>query len=177
MGHDADSVRAELAAAFARRERPSDDRIALSRPDCPGYEGDEAREWLRGKNWQDLLAEGIGVEHRDHVHFLLPEGWLYFFPAFAIIGLDIRHPAEMDETLLVLLGAFPDEMAAQLSRRERRAILHFLEYLSEAYERRGDLVNAAQRTLDSYWNRFVDEEPAGGDAPATAHQENGDVLS
>ena len=106
MRHTITDLRAELASAFAAREHPGDVAVAYTQPGCGGYEGNEAREWLRGKTWQDLLAEDVGIEHRDYLHFLRPEGWLYFFPAFAILGLDLDHLVEMDETLVFKLGSF-----------------------------------------------------------------------
>lgn len=164
---DAESLRRELAAAFASRERPGDDAIALSRPECPGYEGDEARAWLRGKSWRQLLAEGVSIEHRDYLSFLTWEGWLYFLPAFATLALDLGHGAELDEAIVFKLWSFPEEISSRLAPRERRAIVHLLEYLAVVYERRGDVRNVARQALDDYWAYFTDDELSGDGAPGS----------
>lgn len=178
MRHDAESLRAEFATAFARREYPGDDHVAYQREGCVGYEGNEARDWLRGRTWRDLLAEGMGIEHRDYVHFLRPEGYLYYFPALATFALDLDHPAEMDETLLTRLAWKPHEVAALVTPEERWAIVHLLEYLAEAHAARGYAGDVAEHALDSFWRDFQPEEPDGGDPPpSTASQETGDVPS
>ena len=185
------TLRAELADAFADREHPGDERVAHSRPGCDGYEGHEAREWLQGKSWRDVLSEGAGIEHRDYLHFLSPEGWLYYFPAFATLALDIEHPAEMDETLVIKLGSFPEDVVALLTPPERRAVIHFLEYLADAYDRRGDVINEARLALETHWAQVTDDGTFGDDKPTSngtgparpaadpqpPQQENGDALS
>lgn len=191
MRHDAESLRAELAAAFAERQYPGDDAIAYQREGCSGYEGNEAREWLRGKTWRDLLAEGMGVEHRDYVNFLRPEGWLYYFPALATFALDLEHPAEMDETLTIKLAWAPHEVMHLLTPAERRAVVHLLEYVADAHDERGYDNNLARYALDTHWASALDES-SGGDLPAPvgqaagldaprsprpAPQENGDAVS
>ena len=185
-------LRAELAEAFAARERPSDDRIAYTQPGCPGYEGNEAREWLSGKSWRDVLTEGVGIEHRDYVHFLRPEGWLYFFPAFATFALDLDHPAEMDETLVLGLRSFAEDVEGLLTPPERRAVIHFLEYLADAYDGRGYVINYPRFALDQTWAPMADDATSGNDEPTSngvgpalaaadrpqpPQQENGDDLS
>ena len=176
VARTADSLRREIAAAFAARELP--ERVALSRPDCPGYEGDEARDWLAGRSWREVAEGGVSIEHRDYLSFLTLDGWLYYFPGFASLALDPEHPAELDETLVFRLWSFPEEISAALAPRERRAIVRFLEYLSDRFERRGDLRNTARQALDEFWAYFTDDElEAGGDPSSNALQENGDVPS
>ena len=105
-------------------------------------------------SWQDLAGSARGGRRYRAPRlppFLRPEGWLYFFPAFAILGLDLDHPAEMDETLVFKLGSFPEDVAPLLTPREQRAVIHFLEYLADAYDRRGDVINCARLALDEHW--------------------------
>jgi hypothetical protein len=172
----ADDLRREIAAAFAARELP--ERVALSRPDCPRYEGDEAREWLAGRSWRQVADGGVSIEHRDYLAFLTLDGWLYYFPGFASLALDPEHPAELDETLVFRLWSYPEEISAALAPRERRAIVHFLEHLADRFEQRGDLRNTAAQALDEHWAYFTDDELGLGEGPApNALQENGDVPS
>ena len=185
MTDETDSLRQEIAEAFAWRDRPAADAIALSRPECSGYEGDEAREWLRGRSWREVLEEGVTAQQRDYLAFLTWEGWLYYFPAFASLALDLEHPAELDETLVFKLWSFPEEISERLAPRERGAIVHFLEALAAGYAARGDLDNKAQRALDDYWAYFTDEELSVDDDPPrnrngaarAAHEEKNDALS
>ncbi len=155
---DVKRLRAELAEAFAGRKHPGDDNIADVSPGCRGLEAAEAREWLRGKTWQGLLEEGMGLEHGHHVSFLRLEGWLYFFPAFATFALDVDHPAALDEALLIRLGAMPYDMIELLEPQERRAVAHFVKYLAEAHERLGNELTLARPAFNEYWAYFYDDE-------------------
>ena len=181
--------RAELADAFATREHPGNENVAHIQPGCAGYEGNEAREWLRDKTWRDVLAEDVDLEHRDYLHYLRPEGWLYFFPAFATLALDLDHPAEMDETLTFKLGSYPEKVAPLLAPPERRAVVHLLEYLADAYDRRGYVINRARLALDEHWAHTTDDGTLGVDPPTSngvgpapapdrsrTDRENGDAL-
>ena len=172
----ADTLRREIAEAFADRERP--ESVALTRPDCPGYEGDEAREWLAGRSWRQVADDGVSIEHRDHLSFLTLDGWLYYFPGFAALALDPEHSAELDEALVFRLWSFPEEISSALAPRERRAVVHFLEHLADRFERRGDLRNTARQALDEAWAYFTDDELGVGEGPSpNALQETGDVPS
>ncbi len=158
---DVERLRAELAAAFAEREYPGDDRLVHTRSGhIVSDEAFEAHEWLRGKTWQELLEEGMGIEHRDYVSSLSPEGWLYYFPALATFGLDADHPAEMDENLPLRLAWHPHEIKPLVGARERRAIAHLLTYWAEARDRRppaGD--NAPRYALETHWSEAAGEAP------------------
>jgi len=157
MRHDAETLRAEIDAAFAEREHPGDDCVAyIQKGCCEAYEGYQAQEWLRGKTRQDLVAEGMRREHHDFLHFLRPKGWLFYFSTFATFSLDPDHPAEMHEALLFKIAWYPQEFAPFLTLPERRAVVHFLEYLADVYDERG-WGNQAQYALDTYWGRFSDK--------------------
>lgn len=167
MTRSLDSLRRELASAFTR-PYPGDENLARTRSDCPGYEGNLARDWLRGKTWQEVLDEGTG--DRDLLSFLTRAAWLYFFPAFATLALDLDHPQDFADTLILHLWSFPEEISADLSPRERRAIVHWLEVLAAKYDQRQFVPNDAQRALDDYWAYFTDEEL--GLTPETAADED-----
>ncbi|HEX2254900.1 MAG TPA: DUF6714 family protein [Thermoanaerobaculia bacterium] len=144
----AEAVEDEIVATFGARPVPA--APFLLRDDCATYEGNEARDWLGGKSWQDLRAEDVTLAQRDLVHFLSPDGWLYYLPALVRFALDPAHPAEMAETLLVKLAWYPHEVAARMTPAERRAIVRFLEYLDAEDEGRG-LQGMPRLALDSHW--------------------------
>jgi len=161
MECDTKRLRAELAAAFSGREYPGDDKIAASACD----EGFEALTWLRGKTWKAVLAEGMGLEHRDLVSFITPEAWLYYFPAFATFGLDSDHVAEMDETLPLKLAWWPQTLKPFVRPAERRAIAHMLAYWADSWDRRPGGENVARYALETHWSQALDDETVRDDAP------------
>jgi len=157
-------LRREVASAF-KRQHPDDDHLARTEKAFLFYEGNEARYWLRNKTWEQVLKEG--VKDTTLIPFLEIEGWLYFFPAFAILALDIDDPADLATILIFRLWTSPEEISARLLPQERRAIVHWLEYLAGAFEQRGRCPNDAACALDDYWAYFLDEELYGDDESTT----------
>lgn len=142
-------LRDEITSAFDTREYPGD----YSLTHCP-YS--EALDLFQGKSWQDLLKEGMSSEHRDYQFSLCPRGWRYFFPALAILALDLDHPAEISDVLTFNLRDHPEQLGPLLRPRERLAVVHLLEYLDVAEQKEYDLsgISDARTALDEYWGRF-----------------------
>lgn len=155
----AEELRAEIEAAFGARAHPG--AAALEPP--PGRGDGEPWAPLRGLTWRELARTGMTAEQRDFVHALTPAGWLYYFPALAALALDPDHPAEVDDTLLVKLAWRPREIDDGATPAERRALVHFLDYLADLYDERG-WENLARYALDQHWSSSRDGSPRG-DSP------------
>lgn len=154
----AEELRREVHDAFARRPYPGDDAIARRRPGCPGYEAEEVWQRYRGKDWPEMVAAGRQRNLRDDLGFLTFEGFAYYLPAFLELSLDADHRFDLDQSLVSFLWSFPEEVASLLGPREKRAVVHVLEFLADEFEKRGFIQNNARAALDHYWAYFTDEE-------------------
>lgn len=87
----------QIGKAFAERAYPGDDRIAMMRPECCGYEGNGVAEYFRGRDWRSISFEAMFRAPDSPLgsipSFLTVEGFAYYLPAFLIIALDI-DPAD-----------------------------------------------------------------------------------
>jgi hypothetical protein len=157
----------EIAEAFQGRARPADDRLAFSQPGCPGYEGDQVARFFRGRDWRDLTAQPLiddpELDRYTFMAFMTPEGFVYFLPAFLRLALDVDGPLEISETLAFKLkpptsdGTTTNleqhfaEIVGALSPAQRESVRHTLEFLAEAFDQRGYVINLARQALDDYW--------------------------
>lgn len=158
MPHSVEELRQEIHAAFAARPYPGDDKIALRKPDCPVYEGEDTWRLFQEKDWREILRIGRGRDLRTDMSFLTFEGFVYYLPAFLELSLDLRPPFDVDDSLVFKLWSFPEEIATLLRPGERRAVVHVLEFLSAEYDKRGFVRNDAAAALDHFWAYFTDEE-------------------
>ena len=150
----------EIEEAFAGRPYPGDGEIALRRPACPGYEGEEVWERFQGRDWREILRTGQAreLDLSSSMAFLTLQGFVYYLPAFLTLALDVDGPFEIGESLVFKLWSFPEEVAALLAPAEKRAVVHVLEFLARVYDERNYLRNNARVALDHYWAYFTDEE-------------------
>lgn len=156
--HGAEELRREVQEAFGRRPYPGDEAIARRRPGGAGEEAEEVWQRYRGKDWRQMVAAGRQRNLRDDVGFLTFEGFVYFLPAFLELSLDADRRFDLDGSLASFLWSFPEEVASRLEAREKRAVVHVLEFLAAEFDKRGYVRNDARAALDHYWAYFTDEE-------------------
>jgi len=173
MAPSAEEIREEIRTAFAERPYPGDDRIALSQPGFPDYEGEAVGRFFRGKDWREITVESI-LEDREldlnaFVFFLTADGFVYYLPALLSISLDVDGPFDLGEALVLKLSPPPphareawreqfSRIIELLTRDEKRAVVHGLEHLAAEYEKRRYITNHAQEALDSFWANLTDEQ-------------------
>ena len=148
----------EIREAFASRSYPGDDRIVHRQPGCRGSEAEETWERFRGRDWRQIVAAGRELDLRDDVSFLSPEGFIYYLPAFLELSLDRENPTGPDDSLVSHLWTHSEEIASLLRPKEKRVVVHVLEYLAGEFDKRLPDRNNAQTALDHYWAYFTDEE-------------------
>ena len=143
MASGAEELSREIEAAFAWRPRPGED-------------GND----FGGRHWREIIPGARDVEVRDRMGTLRHERFVYYLPAFLTLALDVDSYFEVGDRLVFQLWSFPQELSALLTPAERRAVVHVLQHLSDAYERRGyrGAENDAFVALDHYWAYLTDEE-------------------
>lgn len=162
----AEKIREEVRSAFDGRPYPGDDNLALSRPGCPGYEGDAVGRFFQGKDWREITLESI-MEDREldlnaFIFFLTAGGFVYYLPAFLSMSLDVDGPFDLGEALALKLTPPPphagdawreqfSQIVTSLTPSEKEAVIHTLEYLATEYEKRSYVTNLAQKALDGFW--------------------------
>jgi hypothetical protein len=156
----ADDLRDLIVKAFAGRSYPGDDRIALSDPRHPGYEGHRVAAFFRGKDWREVAAHGLETGYEGDptaaLRFLRDEGFHYYLPAFLTIALD-PHAGDIADAVAYALtapGSGPAEDRPQfqarmgrLSHEEKKAVTAVLRHLAE----REGPGSPAQTALQSFW--------------------------
>jgi len=105
-----------------------------------------------------MVAAGRERNLRDDLGFLTFEGFVYYLPAFLELSLDSDRRFDLDQTLVSFLWSFPEQVASLLGPREKRAVVHVLEFLAGEFDERGFVQNNARAALDHYWAYFTDEE-------------------
>lgn len=162
MAHPVDELRLEVARAFSERERPASavapEAAEASEGGCRGSETEQARAYFARADWRDVAAGSLDDGLNDAMPFLPYDEFVYFLPGFVHRALDLDGPGAVDGPLVFKLWSFPQEIASRLEPQEKRAIVHVLEYLADAYDDRGYVRNPARRALDEYWALFTDRE-------------------
>ena len=160
MSQTVDALREEIDAAFAGRPYPGDDAIVLRRPGCEGLEAEEVWELFRGKSWREITLDAMKARLVSSDIFSLSlEGFVYYLPAFLKLALDLDDPYGLDDPVVSRLWTWPEEIAALLVPGEKRAVVHFLEYVAgELERRRPNARNDARTALDHFWAYFTDAE-------------------
>ncbi len=148
----------EIQEAFASRPYPGDDRIVHRQPGCRGSEAEETWERFRGREWRQIVAVGRELDFRNDVSFLSLEGFVYYLPAFLELSLDRENPTGPDDSLVSHLWTCSEEIASLLRPKEKRVVVHVLEYLAREFDKHDPGRNDAQTALDHYWAYFTDEE-------------------
>ncbi len=134
MNIPSEELSREIEAAFSWRPHPGDDKaIAVRR--SSGVEGESAWRFFGGKHWQEILRSPHDIEVRDNMGLLTFEGFVYYLPAFLTLSLDVDEYFEVGDQLVSSLWSFPEEVSSLLKPAERRAVVHVLQHLSEAYEK------------------------------------------
>ena len=89
---DSGGLRRQIEIAFAHRPYPGDDGIALTQPGCPGYEGDDVRALLAGRDWRDLSWSDLYMDPRQAYaslgSFMTVPGFAYYLPAFLLLAIE-----------------------------------------------------------------------------------------
>jgi hypothetical protein len=166
MAESINDLQKEIREALSGRPYPGDDRIALHRPGCPGYEGETVSRFFRGKDWREITLDSIlsdpELDRNAFMSFMTAEGFVYYLPAFLLLSLDVDGPFALGEPLAFKLTPPAEEasegwkrhfsqIVSSLAPREKRAVAHVLQYLAHEYERRGYVHYQAQAALNSYW--------------------------
>jgi hypothetical protein len=105
-----------------------------------------------------MVAAGRQRNLRDDLGFLTFEGFVYYLPAFLELSLDAERRFDLDESLVSFLWSFPEDVSSLLAPREKRAVVHVLEFLADEFDKRGFIQNNARAALEHYWAYFTDEE-------------------
>jgi hypothetical protein len=135
-------LRGAIAAAFAARPYPGDDRIATRHPRYEDYEGHAVARFHQGKRWPEItlahLRAGYAGDATACLAFMTPEGWRYYLPAYLTLALDweaadavgdavvgnLTHPRALEAALTRVardLGHPPEEvLRGQAARFEAR---------------------------------------------------------
>jgi hypothetical protein len=166
----------KLLHAFAEAERPGEDEIV-----CDGsLEGQELRQALRGKKWDELDGEFLNRHAIQGLWLLEPAGFRYFLPAFLLCLVKdfeacfdlaeetvdtlvypltlqrIRHPDAHAVGECADVYTFVCRMQGfDLARVE--AITAFLQYICE-YHLSEFTHNEPQYALEEYWLERLETE-------------------
>jgi len=129
----------------------------------------EAVKLARGtdteERWQDIADDKIEEFHYA-LTYLDPEGLRYHLPRFMLFSL--QHPGLDSPAVDAAVYAcdfgddLQDEVMAQfnsMSRRQMRAIAHFLVFVAESRDEDYDTLVAAM-AVESFWYQFL-EPPSG----------------
>ena len=129
-------LRDRIERAFAPRTYPGDDHIGHIMPGCPGYEGNLAAEFFRGKDWRDIafqdLLGGYDGPGGALVAFMEPQGIAYYLPAFLIMALDLTPGEPSDEE--VALDGFVDSLCFYLARPSENSLREQYEMVKDMPE-------------------------------------------
>jgi hypothetical protein len=156
----AQDLRDLIVNAFAGRSHPGDDRVALSDPRHPDYEGHRVAAFFKGKDWRAVtgpaLASGYEGDASAALRFLRDEGFLYYLPAFLTIALDPQEGDIADAVSYALSAPGPDraeDRAAfrarmgRLSAAEKDAVTAALRHLAQ----REGPGSPAHEALQGFW--------------------------
>lgn len=175
---DVQSLRDEVARAFATRAYPGDTRIVEQRP-WDDREANEVAALLRGKQWREVTLDVLlGYSRRpfECMIYTTVEGFCYYLPAFLFVCVEPGIPAHNIADSLVFYLTPPgtwageavlsksEAIVAALSADERRAVAHILRFLEGVWDKMGYPENNPRRALEARWGAF--ESPASGAPPS-----------
>lgn len=161
----AETLRNEIARAFAGRPHPGEDLVLERRPwSDPAL--DRVGRALRGKRWQDVgvdVLATLGETPLEPMLYLTAEGFAYYLPAYLTAALEPGVPAHNVADSLVFYLTPPGEWADRhvvdkseaivhaLSADERDAVVHVFELLEEQWDRMGYPTNSPRFALERRW--------------------------
>jgi hypothetical protein len=160
MSRTIEALREEIETAFAARSHPGDEAIVLRRPGCEGSEPEAVWQFFHGRSWREITLDEMKARvASEDIFFLTLDGFVDYLPAFLIFALDLDDRYGLDGPVVSQLWTWPEEIAARLAPSEKRAVVHFLDYVAGELERRWPGArNDAQAALDHYWAYFTDAE-------------------
>lgn len=156
----AEELRDLIVNAFASRSYPGDDRIALSNPRHPDYEGHRVAAFFRGRDWRAVTGPALASSYEGDpsaaLRFLRDEGFLYYLPAFLTIALDPQAGDIADSVSYALTAPGSDRAEdrqafrarmSRLSDAEKNAVTAVLRHLSD----REGAGSPAHDALKDFW--------------------------
>lgn len=104
------------------------------------YDDEGATELFSGTRWQDQNPD-ILQKHYATLHFLEPDAFRYFLPAFMLAVLeDTESPGNIAHTIAFSFGKPEPDWESRYTKRiakfspiEKQAILQFMDFLYEKY--------------------------------------------
>lgn len=158
----------QIVEAFAQRERPADAKLARRCDRYVDYEGNKVGDFFLARRWQELtladLRKAFGEDPSSCINFLQTEAFCYYLPALMQLSMNVEECAGIAETVTYIL--LPpvegdsdyrherfEEIRSLLTRREKRSVSDFLDYVACEEERLGDPNNDARLALQRYWDQ------------------------
>lgn len=132
----------EIKTAFGGMPYPGTERIMN---DLKGYDPERKQireEFSRYEDWQDVPRELLLYE-RDALSFFEPQGFRFYLPAYMLFSVEDYEGADTIPESIVHSLTLPDagtelyefvrERLVLFSEEQRKAVLHFLEYLERCH--------------------------------------------
>ena len=157
LKEDPQRLSAAIDAAFGAAAYPGDNRLVY---DTSGrhLECNDVAAFYRGRRWQQVTAADL-AEHQESIHFLSPEAFRYYLPAYLKAAVTDYQDADLVPEILVSALTPPADAALQSYFEQRaqplsveqagvvRAVLEFLQRVhgEDFFE------NEPQQALDAYW--------------------------
>ena len=127
----------------------------------------------RYESWLDVSRELL-VQERDALPLFEPQGFRFYLPAYMLFALEDYEGADMIPESIVHSLTLPDagtelyefvrERLVLFNEEQRKAVLHFLEYLERCHAEDftdvcvGDWCSATPRRAIERWCRLVTDE-------------------
>lgn len=127
----------------------------------------------RYENWQDVSRELL-LQERDALPLFEPQGFRFYLPAYMLFVLEDYEGADMIPESIVHSLTLPDagtelyefvrERLVLFNEEQRKAVLHFLEYLERCYAEDftdicvGDWCSVTPRRAIERWCRLITDE-------------------
>lgn len=152
-------VRRSIVEAWSDARYPGDDAIAYDQTGRH-LECTQVADFFRGKRWPQVTLAALRGYRGDAsacLAFMLPEAFRYYLPAYMLIALDDCAEADViaDSALDMLTPGeqreYWNERAMGFSKKQREAILSFLEYLDT--HRGADYPAFGPKEALRYWAR------------------------
>lgn len=130
-------------------------------------------EFSHYENWQDVPRELL-LQERDALPLFAPRGFRFYLPAYMLFALEDYEGADMIPESIVHSLTLPDagtelyefvrERLVLFNEGQRKAVLHFLEYLERCHAEDftdicvDDWYSATPRRAIERWCRLVTDE-------------------
>lgn len=161
-----DDVLKTIQAAFQDIPYPGDDHIAY-RKSIPEAEESRVAEFFRGKRWEEITAKTLQEDYRGDgscLAFMSDEAFIYYLPAYMVIAIQEYEEADViaDSAVFALsppkgdiahLRPWWQERVAGFTKRQREAILLFLQFMHEHHKEDYDYPDSPLAAALEYWQR------------------------